>query len=162
MSDEMPVESTVSIPVQPVEVNERPFLIRASLGALISIGVLLVGALIWGVVSFATDSVYFFIPILVGFAITAGLFYPFKRVSFLVGLALFLPCIVLTVVSALLGDCLYYTLILANEYDLNVGEAAVEVALNLEYLLIEGSDTGMSVVLSIIGAILGFIRAVRK
>ena len=108
---EMSQEQQFSSP----ETNEQPFGISLLSGCGLSIGGLLVGALLWGVIAYFTESVFFAIPIGVGFAITAGLFLPFKRVPWYLALLLFFPSLILTVASVMLGDYVFYVLMAAKD-----------------------------------------------
>ena len=131
---------------------------RLILGLFLAVAAVALSALGWGVLAYLTDAVYFMAAIVVGAAVSYALTYPFKRVSFLGAVVLFVPAILLTVTAVLLGDYLYYVLnVMAEGYALTesiyfVAEYFLELALE---------DSIASVVLAAVGTVVGFANAVR-
>ena len=130
-------------------------------GLALGLVVVVIGAVIWGVIAHFTDTVYFIIPLAVGFAVASALLLPFKRKPILLAALLFVLCAVLTVISALLGDYVYYTLGYAKEATIPLTESAATIAKHFVEIATDSPDTIKSVGLAAIGALLGFINAMR-
>jgi hypothetical protein len=122
----------------------------------------IIGAVVWGVIAHFTDTVYFIIPLGVGFVVASALLLPFKRKPILLAIPLFVLCVVLTVMSALLGDYVYYTLGYAKEASVSLPESAATIAKHFVEIATDSPDTVKSVGLAAIGALLGFINAMRS
>ena len=131
-------------------------------GLALGLVVVVVGAVIWGVIAHFTDTVYFIIPLAVGFAVASALLLPFKHKPVLLAALLFVLCVVLTVMSALLGDYVYYTLGYAREASISLTESAATIAQHFVEIATDSPDTVKSVGLAAIGALLGFINAMRR
>lgn len=139
----------------------RPALAGLPLGLVLGIGATLLGAVLWGVIAYFTDTVYFIIPLGVGFAVASALLLPFKKTNIGLALLMLVPCVVLTVISALLGDYIYYTLVYAREASVAIPESASLVAKNFVAIATDSPDTVKSVGLAAIGALLGLFNAAR-
>jgi len=136
--------------------------LKLLLGLGLALAAALVGAGVWGVVAAKTETVYFLIPIGVGFVVASALFLPFNEVNVPLGALLFVLCLALTVTSALLGDYLFYSLALAEEFDASLLDAARVVAENFVEIVTEMRETLGSVGLAALGALVGFGNAVRR
>lgn len=132
------------------------------LGLGLGVLAMLVGAVLWGVIAYFTDTVYFIIPLGVGFVVASALFLPFKQKSIGLAIVLFVPSAILTIASALLGDYLYYTLVYAREATVALPESASLIAQNFVEIATESPDTVKSIGLAALGALLGLINAARR
>jgi hypothetical protein len=131
-------------------------------GPALGLVVVLIGAVVWGVIAYFTDTVYFIIPLAVGFAVASALLLPFKHKPILLAALLFVLCVVLTMMSALLGDYVYYTLVYARDAATSLPESATMIAQHFVEIATDSPDTVKSVGLAAIGALLGFINAMRR
>ena len=154
------MSQSTAVPV-PQSNSGRSVLAALPLGLALGIGAMVIGAALWGVIAYFTDTVYFIIPVGVGFAVASALLLPFKRANFGLALVMLVPCVALTVISALLGDYIYYTLVYAREASVAIPESASLVAKNFVAIATDSPDTVKSVGLAAIGALLGLFNAVR-
>ena len=132
------------------------------LGLGLGVVAMLIGAVLWGVIAYFTDTVYFIIPLGVGFAVASALLLPFKKKSFILAVVMFVPSAVLTIASALLGDYIYYTLVYAREATMAIPDSAALIAQNFVAIATDSPDTAQSIGLAAIGALLGLINAARS
>jgi len=132
------------------------------LGLGLGVLAMLIGAVLWGVIAYFTDTVYFIIPLGIGFTVASALLLPFKKKSIGLVVILFVPSALLTIASALLGDYLYYTLVYAREAAVALPESASFIARNFVEIATESPDTAKSIGLAAVGALLGLINAVRS
>ncbi len=132
------------------------------LGLGLGVLAMLIGAVVWGVIAYFTDTVYFIIPLGVGFVVASALLLPFKKKSIGLVIVLFVPSALLTIASALLGDYIYYTLVYAREATVAVPESASFIAQNFVEIARESPDTVKSIGLAAVGALLGLINAARQ
>ncbi len=132
------------------------------LGLGLGVVAMLIGAVLWGVIAYFTDTVYFIIPLGVGFVVASALLLPFKKKSFILAVVMFVPSAVLTIASALLGDYIYYTLVYAREATLAIPDSAALIAQNFVAIATDSPDTAKSIGLAAVGALLGLINAARS
>ena len=107
---------------------ERPFIVRLLLGLTFGVGAIIVGALGWGLLAFFTGRVFFLVPLAVGAVVTVAMLYPFKRASLPLKIALLVPCLALTLTSALLGDYLFIALAASKELKLGILDVVTRMA----------------------------------
>ncbi|MBP7688091.1 MAG: hypothetical protein KA765_09290 [Thermoflexales bacterium] len=132
------------------------------LGLGLGVVAMIIGAVLWGGIAYFTDTVYFIIPLGVGFAVASALLLPFKQKSFFLAVVMFVPSAVLTIASALLGDYIYYTLVYAREATMAIPASAALIAQNFVAIATESPDTAQSIGLAAVGALLGLINAARS
>ncbi len=132
------------------------------LGLGLGVVAMLIGAVLWGVIAYFTDTVYFIIPLGVGFAVASALLLPFKKKLFILAVVMFVPSAVLTIASALLGDYIYYTLVYAREATMAIPDSAALIAQNFVAIATDSPDTAQSIGLAAVGALLGLINATRS
>lgn len=141
--------------------SESNFIVRLIMGLFITAVVMVVSALAWGGIAYATQQVFVLAAVVIGFAISFGLSYPFSRVSIPLMILLVVPTLAFTVLTVLAGDMVYYTLIIADSQGLAYGEALTAAIEDYEQLL-NSSDTVQSVVIACIGALLGVFNLGRS
>ena len=113
------------------------------------------GAVIWGLVGYFSDKAYMFIAMAIGMAVAAAVLLPLRPIQKRTALV-FLPIIlVATLLSVLLGEMLYVVLFLMRDYQAGLGEA-VAAALDSLGMILLSSDSVMSAILGLIGALAGF------
>jgi hypothetical protein len=88
---------------------ERPFLISLIISGALAIGVTLLCAVVWGVLAYFTNSIFLYAAIGIGLVISWALTAGFRTVTTPVRVLMFLPAIVLTLVSVSLGDLIFCT-----------------------------------------------------
>lgn len=136
------------------------FLMRLVAAAFLSGAAVVVGALGWGVLAYLTNSVFVLAAIVIGFMVAFAVTFPFQRISIPLAFLLFFPTAVLTALTVILGDYVYYTLSAMREFDWGLADAAVQVARN--FIDLTGRDTVVSLLLAAFGTLVGFFNAVRR
>lgn len=132
---------------------------RLILGLLMAVAAVVASAIAWGLLAYATNSVYFIAALAVGAAVSFTITYPFPRTSTLLAILLFVPAVLLTVTAVLLGDYLYYVLNFMAE-GADFAEAAAVVA--VYFLELAAEDSLISIVMAVVGTIIGFVNAIRS
>jgi hypothetical protein len=141
---------------QPQPLSLRVFFALA-LGTL----ALVLGAVIWGLVGYFSNSVYVIIAVLIGMALAAAMLLPLRPIQKKIAL-IFLPiAIIATLLSILLGEMLYVVLFLMRDYEATLGEALLATVDALGEIL-SSSDTVMSGILGLVGALVGFFSIWRR
>ena len=121
---------------------------------------MLLSAAAWGALAFYTNSVYMVAAIVIGFAVSFAVTYPFERIGFLLALLLFFPIVMLSAITVLLGDYIFYVLVIIAEEGVTASEAIYGVA--EIFIEVARQDSAGSLVFGIIGAVIGFYNAVRN
>lgn len=159
----LPFEPQVQVSQTPQESSLFSFIVRLPLAFILSGIVVVLSGLLWGVLAYFTNSIYFMVAIVIGLAVTFAVTFPFKRVPFLLALVLFLPALVLTIIAVLWGDFVFYTLSLMKDTGMDLMDALERVTrLFIRYAITEDGESISSIVFALIGAVLGFISALRK
>ncbi len=159
----LPYEPQVQISQTPSGSSLMYFALRLPLAFILSGIVVVVSGVLWGGLAYLTNSVYFIVAILIGLAVTFAVTFPFKRVPFLLAILLFLPALVLTVIAVLWGDYVFYTLSLMKDTGMDLIDALERVArFFIRYAITEEGDSIGSIILAMIGTVLGFVSALRK
>lgn len=159
----LPFEPQVQVTQTPQESSLLSFIVRLPLAFILSGIVVVLSGLLWGALAYFTNSIYFMVAIVIGLAVTFAVTFPFKRVPFLLALVLFLPALVLTIIAVLWGDFVFYTLSLMKDTGMDLMDALERVTrLFIRYAITEDGESISSIVFALIGAVLGFISALRK
>ncbi len=159
----LPFESQVQVSQTPSESSLLSFLFRLPVAFILGGIIVVVSGLLWGVLAYLTESIYFMVAIVIGIGVTYALTFPFKRVPFLLALLLLLPAIALTIVAVLWGDYVFYTLLAMNARGLDPLRAMEWVASYfIQAAITEDGESLSSLVFAVIGAVLGFFSAVRR
>ena len=119
-----------------------------------------ISAAAWGALAYYTNSVYMVAAIVIGFAVSFAVTYPFERIGFLLALLLFFPIVMLSAITVLLGDYIFYVLVIIAEEGVTASEAIYGVA--EIFIEVARQDSAGSLVFGIIGAVIGFYNAVRN
>ena len=119
-----------------------------------------ISAAAWGALAYYTNSVYMVAAIVIGFAVSFAVTYPFERIGFFLALLLFFPVVLLSAVTVLLGDYIFYVLVIIAEEGVTASEAIYGVA--EIFIEVARQDSAGSLVFGIIGAVIGFYNAVRN
>ena len=141
--------------------SESSFIVRLITGLFITAIVMVLSALAWGGIAYATQQVFVLAAIVIGFAVSFGLSYPFSRVSIPLMILLVVPTLILTILTVLAGNMVYYTLLIADAQQLSYSEALTAAIVDYE-LLLNSSNTIQSVVIACIGALLGVFNLARS
>jgi hypothetical protein len=129
---------------------------------LAGLAAVVVGALVWGGLAYFTERIFVYVAIIIGFAVSFAITLPFKRpIALPVALILFIPALVFTAASVLLGDFFYATLLVAKELNIGISAAAAEVAPIYFDVITEGGEAIKSLLFALLGAGLGFYNAVK-
>lgn len=129
---------------------------------LAGLAAVVIGALAWGGLAYLTERIFVFIAIVIGFAVSYAITLPFKRpIALPLALMLFVPALVFTAASVLLGDFFYATLLVAKELEIGFGEAVSEVAPIYIDVVTEGGEAIKSLLFALGGAAYGFYNAVK-
>ncbi|MBP7999900.1 MAG: hypothetical protein KA314_05175 [Chloroflexi bacterium] len=159
----LPFDPQVQVVQTPQASSLVSFLVRLPVAFILSGVVVVLSGLIWGAIAYFTESIYVMIAILIGIGVTFALTFPFKRVPFLLGLILLLPAMGLTIMAVLWGDFIFYTLVTMNEFNMEVLDAAARVARYFIGIAITDEGESLaSIAFAVIGAILGFVNAIRR
>lgn len=130
---------------------------------LAGLATVVVGALAWGGLAYLTERIFVFIALAIGFAVSFVVLLPFKRpIPRSLTALLFIPVLLFTAASVLLGDFFYATLTVAKELNLGFGEAASEVRAIYFDVLREGGEALKSLLFALLGAGLGFFNAIKR
>ncbi|MDA0243993.1 MAG: hypothetical protein OT477_11300 [Chloroflexi bacterium] len=121
---------------------------------------MVISAAAWGALAYYTNSVYMVAAIVIGFAVSFAVTYPFERIGFFLALLLFFPVVLLSAVTVLLGDYIFYVLVIIAEEGVTASEAIYGVA--EIFVEVARQDSAGSLVFGIIGAVIGFYNAVRN
>jgi len=159
----LPFEPQVQVSQTPSESSLLSFMFRLPVAFILGGIIVLVSGLLWGAIAYVTESIYFMVAIVIGIGVTYALTFPFKRVPFLLALLLVLPAIALTILAVLWGDYVFYTLSAMNARGLDLLRAMEWVAgYFIQAAITEDGESLGSIVFAVIGAVLGFIGAVRR
>ncbi len=116
------------------------------------------GAVIWGLVAYFSNSVYVIIAFFLGLVVAAAILLPLHPIHKAVAL-IFLPIAIAgTLLSILLGESLFTVLVLIRDYQASIPEALTAVADGLGDIL-AAKDAGIGLVLGLIGGVIGFFYA---
>ena len=121
---------------------------------------MVISAAAWGALAFYTNTVYMVAAIVIGFAVSFAVTYPFERIGFFLALLLFFPVVLLSAATVLLGDYIFYVLVIIAEEGATASEAIYGVA--EIFVEVARQDSAGSLVFGIIGAVIGFYNAVRN
>lgn len=141
--------------------SESSFIVRLIIGLFITAVVMVVSALAWGGIAYAVERVYVYAAVIIGFAISFGLSYPFSRVSIPVIILLVVPTLALTVLTILAGNLVQYTLLYADARQITYIQSAGAVFQDYEMVL-DNPTTIPSIVIASIGALLGIFNLGRS
>lgn len=138
----------------------RRFIGRALASLILIPLTMLISAAAWGALAFYTNTVYMVAAIVIGFAVSFAVTYPFERIPFWLAILLFLPAIFLSAVTVLLGDYIFYVLVIMADEGATASEAIYGVA-EIFVELARQESVG-SLIFGVIGALIGFYNAVRS
>jgi|PlaIllAssembly_1097288.scaffolds.fasta_scaffold605236_2 hypothetical protein len=135
--------------------ESKPLLLRFFFALAWGSLVIVVGAVIWGLVAYFTNSVYVIIAFFLGLAVSAAILLPLKPIHKAVAL-IFLPVALAgTLLSILLGESLYTVLFLIRDYQASVPDALITVVEQFNDIL-AAKDTLGSLALGGIGGLIGY------
>jgi hypothetical protein len=133
------------------------FLFALALGTL----TLAVGAVVWGLVAYFSNSVFFIIAVFIGMAAAAATLLPLRPIRKSTALV-FLPVAILgTLASIMLGESIYVVLFLMRDTQATLAEALTAVADGLGEIL-SSSDSVTSGIFGLIGSVVGFFSIWRQ
>jgi hypothetical protein len=121
---------------------------------------IVISAAAWGALAFYTNSVYMMAAIVIGFAVSFAVTYPFERIGFLMAILLLVPTVLLSAATVLLGDYIFYVLVIIADEGATASEAIYGVAEIFVELARE--ESAGSLVFGVIGALIGFYNALRS
>jgi len=127
-----------------------------------SVVVVLVCAVVWGLVGYFTNTIYFWAAIVIGLLVSLAAMSGFKRVNLGIAVLMLIPCLALTLLSIALGDFLYYTLMGVKAAQLDLLTSIGQVARTFIDYEISSKDGRASLLLGGIGALVGFFYTVRS
>jgi hypothetical protein len=151
-----------SVSAQTTEQKPESWLTNLVKTFLFSVVVVLVCAVAWGLVGYFTNTIYFWAAIVIGLLVSLAAMSGFKRVNIGIAILMFIPCLVLTLLSIVLGDFLYYTLLGVKEAQLDWLTSMGQVAQAFIDYEISSKDGRASLLFGGIGALVGFFYAVRS
>jgi hypothetical protein len=151
--------NAVPAAAQPQPVKEsKPFLLRCFFSLAWGTLAIVVGAVIWGLVAYFSNSIYIFIAFFLGLAVAAAILLPLSPIHKAVAL-IFLPVALAgTLLSILLGESLFAVLGLMRDYEATVPEALTAVVEGMSDIL-SARDTLGSLAVGGIGGLIGFFYA---
>ena len=146
----------------PVIEDDRPWLLGMLISAAFAVLAVIAGALLYGLIAYYTESVYFYLTVICGVMVGAALAYGFPRRNWLLMAAvLIVPAVALALVSIALGELIFYTLIVVREFQASYTEAAGEVLASAVEIVTD-SEVYLPYGLSALGALLGVVGVLRR
>lgn len=116
---------------------------------------MVLGTVIWGLVGYFSDRVFLILGLLIGIGAAAAILLPLRPVSKRTARILLPVVIIAALASILLGELLYIVLFMMRDFHSTPMEAILSVLKSLGEVL-ASSDSVMSGILGLIGAVGGF------
>ncbi|MBM7844038.1 hypothetical protein [Herpetosiphon giganteus] len=133
---------------------------------LIGLGAVVLGAIIWGLLAYFTERIFFYVAILIGMGISYAMISPFRKpVSKAILFSLVVPAILFTLLSLEIGSLITLVIFLQREpgIEIPLGQA---ISFGFDGLLSEewykSSDHILTVVFGVLGAGLGFYNTLKR
>lgn len=126
------------------------------IGALAAFG----GALGWALLGYLAGRMSLAVAFVIGLGVALAFALPIDTMSVPKAILLFVPCVVVTLFSILLGEYLLTVLLVSREFGASLLDSALAVALNPEVL--STSDTTIGMFFGVIGGIVGYANVVRR
>lgn len=161
MTPPPPTSPLMPPPNPTIQDLERPFLISLIISGALALGITLVCAVVWGVLAYFTNSIFLYAAIGIGLAISWASTAGFRTITTPVRVLMFLPAIVLTLVSVSLGDLIFYTLDAMREFRVGLGDAAFVVMEHAVEILSDPEEV-KTYIFGGLGALLGVFSGMRR
>jgi hypothetical protein len=143
--------------VTPVEAQPqpKPLLLRVLFSTAWGTLAIVVGAAIWGLVAYFSNSVYVVIAFFLGMIVASAILLPLKPIHKALALVFLPVAVIATLLSIVLGESLFTVLILIRDFQATVPEALTTVVDNLGEIF-AAQDTLISLALGLVGGLIGF------
>ncbi|MCI0397270.1 MAG: hypothetical protein L0322_20355, partial [Chloroflexi bacterium] len=74
-------------PAAAAQPGAKSLILRLPVSMILTAAAVVVGATVWGLIAYFTNSIFVFIPVVIGFGIAVAMTFPFKRVPWWLALA---------------------------------------------------------------------------
>ncbi|KPL81154.1 hypothetical protein [Herpetosiphon geysericola] len=133
---------------------------------LIGLAAVVLGAIVWGLLAYFTERIFFYVAILIGMGISYAMISPFRKpVSKPILFSLVVPAILFTLLSLEIGSLITLVIFVQRELEgsIPLGQAisfGFEALFSSEWLA--SSDHILTVVFGVLGAGLGFYNTLKR
>ena len=127
---------------------------------LLGLLIIVIGSILWGLIAFFFGRIVFGLGLLIGLVITVALAYTFDPITRILRVFLFLPSILATLASMLLGEYMATVLLVTRELHYPLFESALVVASKPEIFLNSG-NTIIGAIFCLIGSVASYLAIMR-